>query len=268
MVRSDGRAAGQVRPIDIQYDAYGYADASVLYQQGDTKVFVGITLQTGVPPFLKGQRTGWLTAEYAMLPHATHQRTNRESSQVSKNARSVEISRLIGRCLRPCIDLDSIGEKTIYIDCDVLQADGGTRVACITAASLALKIAADRWVKAGIVEKNPFKTMIAGLSIGIINGNALCDITFAEDSLAETDFNFVMTNDNKILEIQGTCEKKPATWEMFEELRQMATAGIEEIFTATNAVQAPEKLLGKKNEPKTFGQQKANPFSLGNRLSR
>ena len=160
-----------LRAIELIYDAFGYADASVLLKMGNTHVFCSVSLQKTVPPFLQGQPTGWLTAEYGMLPTSTQQRLKREACQPQRNSRHVEISRLIGRCLRSIIDLTAIKEKTIYIDCDVLQADGGTRVAAITAANYALSLAVERWIEQGILKKNILTEPIAAISAGIINGS-------------------------------------------------------------------------------------------------
>lgn len=252
MHRPDGRTPSQIRHISVTYDVYGYADASVLFEQGNTKVLVGVSLQNTIPPFLKGTKTGWLSAEYAMLPHATHQRSQRESNQAQRNSRSVEISRLIGRCLRLCVDLDSLGERNIVIDCDVLQADGGTRVACITAASLALKKACNQWASSGITEKNIFKEQIAAISTGIISGIPVVDLMYAEDTRAEADFNIILTEKNAIVEIQGTSEKSAIQWHIFDHLKELAQAGIKEIFKQINTPTAPAK--------QAF-------FSLGNRLT-
>jgi ribonuclease PH len=277
VTRQDGRLFDQLRPLNIQYDAYGYADASVLLEQGGTIVLASITLQQGVPPFLKGQRVGWLNAEYAMLPAATHQRTSRESTQHARNARSVEISRLIGRCLRPTVELDAIGEKTIVVDCDVLQADGGTRVASITAASLALKLAAQRWVEHRVFEKNIFKEQIAAISTGVIQGAVCLDLAYQEDSQADADFNFVMTRSGLLVEVQGTCEKSPLAWASFDQLKALATQGIQDIFTTIDAQQQTgfcDSVQGATSvqSPVTSRDQgvttsgKPPLFSLGNRL--
>jgi len=265
-IRRDNRLPQQIRPISIIYDAYGYADASLLFSQGNTKVLVGVTLQPNVPPFLKGQRTGWLSAEYAMLPIATQQRTQRESSQSQRNARSVEISRLIGRSLRPCVDLAAIGERSIIIDCDVLQADGGTRVACITAASLALTLAAQRWLKKKMVDTNIIKEHIAAVSVGIVNGFACSDLAYVEDNQAEADFNFIFTQRGELIEIQGTSEKKPLRLELFEQLKNMAIASINDIFTQCQTFALPISNYSVTAQEDVKAQQhKPAFFSLGNR---
>jgi len=254
-------------------------NASVLFEAGNTKVLASVTLQQGVPPFLKGQRVGWLTAEYAMLPSATHQRTMRESTQNNRNSRSVEISRLIGRSLRPIIDLSILGERTVVIDCDVLQADGGTRVASITAASLALQLAAERWVENNLVEKNVFKEQVAAISAGVISGVPCVDLSYKEDSGADADFNFVMTASGLLIEIQGTCEKAPIAWEVFENIKNLAIQGIAVVVQQCNITQpkhqnAPiriQKQDARHNNRTENYQDRASKqscFSLGNRLNK
>lgn len=271
--RHDGRMCNNVRPLFLQYDIFGYADASVFLEQGNTKVLVSVKLQPNVPPFLKGQKTGWLTAEYAMLPNATQQRTQRESSQSQRNPRSVEISRFIGRCLRPTIDLAALGERSIMVDCDVLQADGSTRVACITAASIALKIAVERWLASNIIEKDIYLEHIAALSVGIINGIPYTDLSYIEDSHADADFNFVITRSGKLVEIQGTCEKIAIPFDLFEELKQQAITGINEIFVQSDTFKIPNLFpqpYSSQQTPPAHSQtvEKAAFFSLKNRLNK
>jgi len=229
-LRNDGRACDHVRPISITYDLFGYATASLLFEIGQTKVLVGISLQNKVPLFLKGKGRGWLTAEYAMLPAATRTRVARESSLQKRNARSVEISRFIGRSLRSVVDLSPIGERTIIVDCDVLQADGGTRVACITAASLALDVAQDRWLQDGTITKPWIKDFLVAVSVGIIGGQLYIDLSQEEDNRADADFNFVLTKQGDIVEIQGTSEKAPISWENFDQLKRLALHGTEQIY--------------------------------------
>lgn len=269
-VRHDGRTSCDVRPLTVKYDPYGHSDASVLIELGHTIVLVGITLQNSVPPFLKGQKTGWLSAEYSMIPHATHQRSQRETSQAQRNSRSVEISRLIGRCLRASVDLSGLGERSILVDCDVLQADGGTRVASITAASLALKIAVGRWQVAGILERNIFQEQIAAISVGVVNNVACVDLSYIEDSDAQADFNFVMSEQGNLIEIQGTCEKNPIAWTIFDQLKVLAQNGVASVFQqlALNAlpeampsVQATSHQGGKNISKQAF-------FSLANRINK
>lgn len=273
--RYDGRENNSIRPLVIQYDVLGYSDASVFFELGQTKILVAVTLKHGVPPFLKGSRTGWLTAEYAMLPCATHERTMRESNQNQRNARSIEISRLIGRSLRTIVDLSVIGEQTITIDCDVLQADGGTRTAAITAASLALELAAKRWIAEGFIPASFFKEPIAAISAGIINKIPCLDISYQEDSIADADFNFVITKSGKLIEVQGTCEKTPATWEEFEILKNLCVDGIKELFAQSEKFPFPDDFREKLDRPSRNAQHNIQHkeartafFSLGNRLTK
>lgn len=265
--RNDGRHFDQLRPIKIYTDALGYADASVLFELGNTKVLASVSLQNSVPPFLKGQRVGWLSAEYAMLPCATKQRTIRESSLAQRNTRSVEISRLIGRCLRTCLALELLGERTIHVDCDVLQADGSTRVCAITAASLALEQAINRWHNNKIIETNIFKHAIAATSVGIINESAYLDLNYEEDSNAAADFNIIMTTTGNIIEIQGTAEKTPVSWTQFEQLKNLAHKGIAELFAHIPQRAEPVELFPTR-KPKDITYQKPSSFSLGNRISK
>ncbi len=231
-LRCDGRKWSDIRKVSVEYDAFGHSDASVLFSQGATKVFVAVTLQNGVPHFLKGQRKGWLTAEYSMLPTATHQRTQRESQLAQRNFRSVEISRLIGRCLRSVVDLSSLGEKSIIVDCDVLQADGGTRVACITAASLALELAMSRWVSKKIIRFSLMKHLLVALSVGYVNKEVCVDLCYQEDSQAEADFNIIATTKGDMIEVQGTAEKGPLSQDAFNELKEKGMSGIEVLVEA------------------------------------
>ncbi len=272
--RHDGRLNDQIRPIEVFYDAYGYADASVLLSWGKTIVASSVTLQQTVPPFLKGQRVGWLSAEYAMLPCATHQRSARESSQVYKNARSVEISRLIGRSLRTVVSLDKIGEQTITVDCDVLQADGGTRVASITAASLALALAARRWVAWGVIKENVFTEHVIAVSAGILRGMPVVDLAYQEDSIADADFNFVLTQSGNVIEVQGTAEKVAVSWQQFEEIKNLVISSTKEIFNVCRAYELPEidsnassQQANAKNSRDAHASKRAF-FSLANRLTK
>lgn len=233
--RSFGRASGEARPLSIGFDQFGYADASVLLCLGGTKVLVSVTLQQGVPHFLKGQGIGWLTAEYAMLPFATQQRTQRESTAVQRNGRNVEISRLIGRALRSVVSCELLGERTIYIDCDVLQADGSTRVACVTAASIALQRAIQRWIAEGIIKQSIMQSPIAGISVGVAtNGEVFVDLDQKEDNEIQADFNFVMTPSMQIVEIQGTAEKMPIAWDQIDRLKLSAFEALRTIFAAAD----------------------------------
>lgn len=233
MIRVDARSYDQVRPLRITRDAFGNADASVLFELGNTKILISVSLQQGVPHFLRGRNVGWLTAEYAMLPCSTTKRIQRDGSQHHKNARGVEISRLIGRSFRSVTDVSHIGERTIIIDCDVLQADGGTRVAAITGSNIALHIAQERWLQEGLIYRPVITERIAGISVGIVSGSAVLDLNQVEDNQAEADFNFVLTESGSIIEVQGTAEQKPVSWEDFEFLKKLALSGVESLFAQT-----------------------------------
>ncbi len=228
--RVDGRHCNQLRSIKITYDIFEYASGSVLFELGKTKVLCAVTLQQGVPPFLKGKKAGWLTAEYAMLPASTTNRTPRELSSVSRNGRSVEISRLIGRSLRAAVNLAAIGERTIMIDCDVLQADGGTRTACITGAYLALEQAVQKWIATKIIDTCPIAQPIAAVSVGLKDGQPMLDLDCAEDNDIDADYNFVITQSGAIIEVQGTSEKQPVAWPVFEKVCTVAIQGAQDLL--------------------------------------
>ena len=231
MKRLDGRLSNQVRPIKVTYGVYGNADGSVLFELGNTKVLCSVMVQDGVPQFLRGKGQGWLTAEYTMLPAATRARTPREVITMKRNGRSVEISRLIGRSLRAVVDFSKLGERTIYVDCDVLQADGGTRTASISGAYCALYHATQQLQ----LSKKPFASFLSGslaaISVGWMNNQALLDINFQEDSSVDADFNFVMTGKGEIIEMQGATEKSPISWNAVEEMQAVAHKGIAEILS-------------------------------------
>ncbi|MBN1549089.1 ribonuclease PH [Candidatus Babeliales bacterium] len=230
VARADGRACDQLRPLSIRYGVYTYADGSVLYQLGGTKILCSAKLQTSVPPFLKGKNQGWVTAEYAMLPAATPVRTQRDSSAMKRNGRSVEISRIIGRALRSVVRLDLLGERTFFIDCDVMQADGGTRTASITGAYLALRHAVTNLVAKGALEENVLKDDIAAISVGVSGATCYLDLDCCEDMALSADFNFVLTRSGDVIEIQGTSESKPISWEHFDAMRILAIKGVRDIF--------------------------------------
>ena len=226
-MRPAGRSANQVRPVTLTRNYTKHAEGSVLVEFGDTKVLCTASIDEGVPRFLKGQGQGWITAEYGMLPRATHERMRRESAAGKQSGRTVEIQRLIGRSLRTTVDLVALGERQITVDCDVIQADGGTRTASITGAWVAL---ADclQWMKARNMLKNDnvLRDNVAAISCGIYNGTPVLDLDYAEDSEAETDANFVMTGDGRIIEVQGTAEKTPFSQEEFLNLMALAKKGI------------------------------------------
>lgn len=228
--RSGKREQNELRSLKIEYDIYSYSPGSVLFEIGGTKILCSVTLQSSVPHFLRGKRKGWLTAEYALLPAATPIRSVREVSANKRNGRTIEISRLIGRSLRAISNLSVLGENTIFIDCDVLQADGGTRSACIIAAYLALKAAQKKLLAEGSIDVPILTDEIASVSVGIGPYGVLLDMDFAEDSSVHADYNFVVTRSGKIIEIQGTSEHHPIEWNDFEEMKHIALKGTEDIF--------------------------------------
>ena len=205
-MRPAGRSNNQVRPVTLTRNYTKHAEGSVLVEFGDTKVLCTASIEEGVPRFLKGQGQGWITAEYGMLPRSTHTRNAREAAKGKQGGRTMEIQRLIARALRAAVDLKALGEFTITLDCDVLQADGGTRTASITGACVALADALQKLVENGKLKTNPMKGMVAAVSVGIVTGEAVCDLESVEDSAAETDMNVVMTEDGRIIEVQGTAE--------------------------------------------------------------
>lgn len=235
-IRVDGRKPDQVRQVKVSYGVYGNAQGSALFEMGNTRVLCSVMLQDGVPHFLRGSGQGWLTAEYTLLPASTITRTPREASIMRRNSRSVEISRLIGRSLRAVVDLKQLGEKTIYIDCDVLQADGGTRTAAISGAYCALRHAIERWSAEGIVTDTILQDTLAAISVGWTGGQALLDVNFAEDCRVDADFNFVMTGSGDIVEIQGATEKKPLAWNAVLLMREMAFKGVKDILKAAQDI--------------------------------
>jgi len=228
--RPDGRAANALRPVRITPGFFAHAEGSVLVEMGDTRVACAVSVEERVPPFLLGKGQGWITAEYAMLPRATHQRTQREVTRGRVGGRTHEIQRLIGRSLRPVVDLKRLGERTLTVDCDVLQADGGTRTAAITGACAALSLAIDRLVAEKRIKTNPLRTRVAAVSVGIVEGMPLLDLSYQEDSRAEVDFNVVMTTDGEFVEMQGTAEGKPFGLDRLLDLLGLAEQGINELF--------------------------------------
>ncbi|MBI0006564.1 ribonuclease PH [Gilliamella sp. W8126] len=231
-MRPSGRSAEQVRPIKITRHYTKHAEGSVLVEFGETKVLCNATIEESVPRFLKGQNQGWVTAEYGMLPRATNSRTQREAAKGKQTGRTMEIQRLIARSLRAMIDLKLLGEYTITLDCDVIQADGGTRTASITGASVALVDAINMMLASGKIKQNPIKSLVAAVSVGIVNSEAVCDLEYIEDSNAETDMNVVMTDDGRIIEVQGTAEGEPFSHEELLTLLELAKNGITTIIEA------------------------------------
>jgi ribonuclease PH len=229
IIRNDKRTPDQLRPVSFSRGIYEYAAGSLLFEMGKTKVLCAVSLQNGVPQFLRGKGTGWLTAEYALLPTSTIDRTQRESTLARKDGRSIEIARFIGRCFRSVVDLSTLGERTITIDCDVLQADGGTRTAAITGAFVALKMAQEKWLQSRVITQPIITDYITAVSVGVVNGNVLLDLNYEEDSAATADFNFVITKNNNIVEMQGGAESSPISWETFNVIRTMACHGTEQL---------------------------------------
>ena len=231
MTRFDGRTADQLRPVSFQRGWLDHAEGSVLVEFGNTRVLCAASLTEGVPRWLKGEGTGWVTGEYAMLPRATHTRSSRESVRGKVGGRTHEISRLIGRSLRAVVDTAQLGENTIQLDCDVLQADGGTRTAAITGAYLALYDAVEKGRELGWITKNAqvLKDSLAAVSVGIVDGTPVLDLPYEEDSKAETDMNVVMTGSGKFIEIQGTAEGKPFDRTELGTLLDLASIGCAEL---------------------------------------
>ena len=231
-MRPSGRAAEQVRPIKITRHYTKHAEGSVLVEFGETKVLCNATVEESVPRFLKGQNQGWVTAEYGMLPRATNSRTQREAAKGKQTGRTMEIQRLIARSLRAMIDLKLLGEYTITLDCDVIQADGGTRTASITGACVALNDAINKMIADGKLKQNPIKSLVAAVSVGIVEGQAICDLEYIEDSKADTDMNVIMTDDGRIIEVQGTAEGEPFSHEELLKLLELAKNCIATIIDA------------------------------------
>ncbi|MEG9475278.1 ribonuclease PH [Mannheimia indoligenes] len=231
-MRPNNRANNQVREIKITRNYTRYAEGSVLIEFGETKVLCNATVEETVPRFLKGQQQGWVTAEYGMLPRATHSRTQREAAKGKQGGRTMEIQRLIARSLRAVVDLKALGERTITVDCDVIQADGGTRTASITGACVALYDAMNKLVANGTLKTNPMKGLVAAISVGIVEGEAVCDLEYVEDSNAETDMNVVMVEDGRLVEVQGTAEGEPFSHEELLTLLDLAKQGINQLVDA------------------------------------
>ena len=233
--RTDGRRADELREVRITPNFMPYAEGSALIEMGRTRVICTATLEDRVPPFKRNSGQGWLTAEYSMLPRATQQRTQREIGRGGPSGRTHEIQRLIGRSLRAITNLSRLGERTITIDCDVLQADGGTRTASITGAYVALVLACRRLVRENRIQALPFTGEVAAVSVGIVAGTALLDLKYDEDSRAEVDMNVVCTGDGRFIELQGTAEGEPFTRDQMEQLIALAGGGVETLFAAQRA---------------------------------
>jgi ribonuclease PH len=234
--RSHGRTLTEERPLVIEPGYTKHAEGSVLIATGDTRVICTASVEPGVPGWLRGSGRGWVTAEYGMLPRATHTRSDREAARGRQGGRTQEIQRLIGRSLRACIDTKMLGETTITIDCDVIQADGGTRTAAITGGWLALAMAVDRLQRAGNMPASPIRTQVAAMSVGMLEGHYFLDLDYREDSAAGVDFNVVSLGTGQLVEVQGTAENEPFTREEMRQLVDLACLGIERLFVRQREV--------------------------------
>lgn len=232
-MRPDGRQPDQLRPFSFERGFAKFAEGSCLLQMGDTHMLVTATVEDRVPPFMKNSGKGWLTAEYSMLPRSGRQRNNRDP--MKPNARSMEIQRLIGRCMRTVVSLEDLGERTITLDCDAIRADGGTRTAAITAAYIATHDAIGWMMKNRMLKRNPLKEAIAAISVGVYKGHPVLDLNYDEDSVAHTDMNVVMTESGRFVEIQGTAEQEPFSAQTLGKLLDLAKRGIDELIVAQKA---------------------------------
>jgi ribonuclease PH len=238
-MRIDGRNAAELRPVSITPNYIKHAEGSVLIEVGDTKVICTATVEEKVPPFMKGQGKGWITAEYSMLPRATQVRNQREAAKGKIGGRTMEIQRLIGRALRSIVDLEGLGERTVTLDCDVIQADGGTRTTSITGAFVALCLAMDKLVKDQKLSKSPITDFLASVSVGVIQEQACLDLNYHEDSQAKVDMNVVMTGQGKFVEVQGTGEESPFSRDELNELLALAESGIQAMIAKQKEVLGP-----------------------------
>ncbi len=235
-MRPSGRAAGEIRRVQFLKDFTRHAEGSVLAEFGDTRVLCTATVEDRVPPWMRGRGSGWVTGEYGMLPRATHTRSAREAVRGKQSGRTLEIARLIGRSLRAVTDLAALGERTVTLDCDVLQADGGTRTAAISGAYVALALALDRMTNKGLLRASPVHGHVAGVSVGIFRGEPVLDLDYAEDSEAETDMNIVMNEAGRFIEVQGTAEGHAFSEDEFTAMLGLARTGIEHIVALQNQV--------------------------------
>lgn len=234
--RSDNRAPEQMRPVNIVPDFIPTAEGSALIEIGNTRVICTASIEETVPAFVKGSGKGWITAEYSMLPRSTLTRTPREASRGRQSGRTHEIQRLIGRALRAVVDLKRLGERTILLDCDVIQADGGTRTASITGAFIALGLAMEKLVEAGTLSAAPIRDFVAAVSVGMVEGAILLDLCYEEDSQAEVDLNFVMTGGHKIVEIQATAEQHPFDDAQLRKMMEVASTGVDSLIARQQSV--------------------------------
>lgn len=234
-MRPSGRNLGELRPVSIETGVMRHAEGSCLIRMGNTEVLCSASIEDRPPPFLKGSGQGWVTAEYGMLPRATNTRTRREAAQGKQGGRTVEIQRLIGRALRAGVDRRALGERQITVDCDVINADGGTRCAAITGGWVALRLAVNRLLKAGTIKSDPLTAHVAAVSCGIYGGQPVLDLDYAEDSVAGTDANFVMTGDGGLIEVQGSAEGATFSRSELGALMDLAETGVAELVAAQKA---------------------------------
>lgn len=238
-MRFDGRRADELRAVRITRNFIKHPAGAVLIEMGDTKVICTASIEEKVPPFLKGQGKGWVTAEYGMLPGSTGTRKSRNTKGI--DGRSQEIQRLIGRALRSVVDLEALGERTIWIDCDVMQADGGTRTASITGAFIALSDAVEKLIGEGALESSPIKTQVAAVSVGIVGDETVLDLCYEEDSNAHVDMNLIMTGEGEWIELQGTGEEKPFTHKQLMDMLTVGAGGIETLIAIQREVMGLDK---------------------------
>jgi ribonuclease PH len=229
MTRADGRAPDELRPVRMELDFITSATGSVLFEIGMTRVICTAMVEESVPPWMRGRGTGWVTSEYGMLPGSTDQRKPRDATRGKQDGRTVEIQRLVGRSLRSVVDFAALGERTVWIDCDVIQADGGTRCAAICGGYVAIARAFRRLVYSGALPRTPLTSSVAAISVGIVDGEPLLDLPYAEDSRAEVDMNVVMTGKGELIEVQATAEKTPFSEDQFLALLALARKGIEKL---------------------------------------
>jgi ribonuclease PH len=237
------RAFDELRPIKIQTDYFDFADGSAFIEVGRTRVAASATVDEKAPPFLKGSQTGWITAEYSMLPCSTEKRSARERTQGRISGRTQEIQRLIGRSLRAVTDLKALGERTIIVDCDVLQADGGTRTASVTAGGVALALALKKLLDHRLIDKMPLRHLVAGISVGVVQSELLLDLDYAEDSQAEIDMNVVETDSGQLVEVQATAEREPFSRRDLSDLLRLADKGIKDVIQMQKAVLKKKSML-------------------------
>src|SRR5579863_4783040 len=235
-MRDSGRAAAELRPVEITPHFISSAEGSALIRLGETRVICTASVEDGVPPFLKGMRRGWISSEYAMIPRSTSTRTPREATRGRQGGRTLEIQRLIGRSLRAVTDLERLGERTVWVDCDVIRADGGTRTASITGALVALGLACEKLEQHATLKRFPLKNYVAAISVGIVGGEMLLDLNYAEDSNAEVDMNVVMTGTGELVELQATAEGRPYSADELNRLLALARSGIERLLALQKSI--------------------------------